>query len=174
MARRNNKHVLKAAKDQMTTRYTDACEDLQEEIRVLREDADNHTCAGYGSSDCPVCQQVHTLQKRYDEVIDEWQDRQIQARKNKKKTGKRVDWVALREARPEKVVNHDYKNEVRANRKEAAKPQFLWCMPGALVRRKDKKDEVLMVVDSRGTQAQVMLDGRLVWTRATLLRPIGD
>ena len=159
MTKRHKKYILKAAKANVE-------EDFQSRIDLLQEQYDELIAGGFSDN-------IDLIAKEICDTNNEWDEWKARAKKNKRKVGKRVEWLASREqcrSRPKK--NYTALEEFKANRKEQAKPivGMDWLHEGALV---TKRGHTGMMIVTRIAQGKVetLYNGHTRWHRAVSLRP---
>ena len=160
MTKRHKKHILKVAKANVE-------EDFQSRIDLLQEQYDELINAG-GSSD-----EIDVIAKEICDTNNERDEWKARAKKNKRKIGKRVEWLANREqrvSRPKK--DHAALEEFKANRKEQAKATvgIDWLYEGALVTQRGKTD-MMIVTRVAGQKVECLYNGGTRWYRGLSLRP---
>ena len=159
MASRRNKHVIKAAKEAVTEKFSTQLNELQDQYDELI-----NTGAPSDAIDS-IAQQIH-------ETNNEWDEWKVRSKKNKRKVGKRVEWTNQREQAPMKTINRDALQELRASRKEQAKPEVgvSWLYEGALVTQRGKTD-MMIVTRIAGGKVECLSGGSTQWYRNVSLRP---
>jgi hypothetical protein len=160
MAARRNKHVIKAAKDAVTEKFSARLAELQDRYDEL-------IAAGNAHSD-----DVDALVQQIHETTTEWDEWKVRSKKNKRKVGKRVEWTNRREQAPTRTVNQDVLKELRESRREKAKPEVgvSWLYEGALVIQRGKTD-MMIVTRIAGGKVECLSSGATKWYRNVSLRP---
>ena len=160
MATRKNKHIIKAAKDAVTEKFSARLAELQEQYDELID-------AGIAHSD-----DVDALAQQIHETSTEWNEWKLRSKKNKRKVGKRVEWTNRREQAPMRTIDRDALQELRESRKEKAKPHVgvEWLHEGALVTQRGKTD-MMIVTRIAGGKVECLKGGTTQWFRNVALRP---
>ncbi len=160
MTRRNKKHILNQAKEQRElelSKVLDAAAAAYEAV-YLSETAtlEERTQAG---------QEVSAAR----EAMEEWRSL---GKRNRKKIGRRVDWVAHRESTPGRTINRDALKELRAERAKSKKAQvgIEWLHEGALVTRRGETD-MMIVTRIQGNTVECLNGTATQWYRNVALRP---
>ena len=176
MTVRTKKYILKAAKDSVNQKFTDQLEKLHEQIDALRA-SEGHLdefgqLAHPDENGCTICAEVAEMNRKLQDIEDEWQEWTTRAKKNKKKVGKRVEWTNQREQAPMRTVNQDALTDLRKARKEKAKPHVgvAWLYEGALVTKRGKPD-MMIVTRIQGNSVECLKEGTTEWFRNVALRP---
>ena len=159
MASRRNKHVIKAAKEAVTEKFSARLAELQDQYDELINDG------GPADAIDAIAQQIH-------EINTEWDEWKVRSKKNKRKVGKRVEWTNRREQAPMKTIDRDALEELRKTRKENAKPHVgvAWLHEGALVTLRGKTD-MMIVTRIAGGKVECLNGGTTQWFRNVALRP---
>jgi len=183
MIKNYNRNTIRTAKE-------NAAADFELQINVLREKYDAlHRTEGHLDENglvycndikgtnvgCEICSECAKIARKIHSIENEWGDWKTRAKRNKKKVGKRVEWLATREqrshrSRPKK--NHQALEEFKANRKEHAKSTvgIDWLYEGALVTKRGESN-MMIVTRIAGSKAECLKDGTTTWFRAVSLRP---
>jgi hypothetical protein len=153
------KRILQAAKENIENEY-------RTRFEVLNEMYDRAIDAGDHELVATIVEEINGLQ-------DAKAEQASRAKKNKKKIGKRVTYVAQREQRrslPKK--DHAALAEFKANRKEQQKATIgaHWLYEGALVVRRGKSD-MMIVTRVAGNKVECLKNGTTQWFRGVSLRP---
>jgi len=160
MKTRRNKHVLKAAKQAVTDKFSIRLAELQDQYDTLILEGSTD------SSIDDITQQMRAIQ-------EEWSAWKVRSKKNKRKVGKRVEWTNRREQAPMKTINRDALQELRQSRKEQAKPVvgISWLHEGALVTQRGKTEMMIVTRIAPGGKVECLKNGTTLWFRGVGLRP---
>lgn len=153
------KRILQAAKENIREEYNTRIDELTEQFDLAYDACDFELAKN-------ITDELNALR-------DTKAEQESKAKKNKKKVGKRVTYVAQREQRrmlPKK--DHTALTEFKANRKEQQKATIgaKWLYEGALV-VKNGTSNMMIVTRVAGSKVECLKDGTTRWFRGVSLRP---
>jgi hypothetical protein len=158
---KRQKHILKAAKDNIENKFCNQIASINDEIGLLSE-----------SNSQDTENKIKILKSQRSEIEEEMSEWSLRSRKNKGKLGNRVEWTGERDETPKKTIKHEVLWDVRAKRKEKnkAKVGISWLKEGALVTKRGN-DKIMIVTSIHHSNVEVLHDGIVELHRDVSLRP---
>ena len=158
--RRHQKHILKAAKDNIEKKYLDKIASIDSELMVLLSETYSQDTEN----------KIATLRSQRSEIENEMFDRSLRSKKNKRKVGKQVEWTGERDEALKKTVKNEVLMDVRAKRKEKAKVDISWLKEGVLVTKRGTGN-IMIVTRVCLNRVEVLHNGAVEMHRSVSLRP---